>query len=185
WATRRAWPSPLRSLEGFLHVGEAAPQAPPTGRDPAVLDHGGDPVDLDLGLDALERGGCPCDREADGILDGVGRRSRELDRLLDHGSSSPGLGVGLDRRTEAREPRVMGGVTLGLGFGVGLVVGVLVGWLVAGLRARERAGEAREARARLETELEGERRLAAERVSMLEDGEERLREAFEALSRRA
>src|SRR5215469_7412758 len=48
----------------------------------------------------------------------------------------------------------MDGATLGVGFGVGLVVGVLVGWLVAGLRARERAGEAREARARLETALD-------------------------------
>src|SRR5262249_55253707 len=51
--------------QGPLH-GEADPHAPPPGRDTAVLDHGGDPVDLDLGLDALQGGGCPRDREADG-----------------------------------------------------------------------------------------------------------------------
>jgi DNA recombination protein RmuC len=79
----------------------------------------------------------------------------------------------------------MDGATLGMGFGVGLVVGALAGWLVVGLRAREHAAEAREVRARLEAELEGERRLAAERVAMLESGEARLRDAFEALSRRA
>src|SRR5215468_2678096 len=97
----------------------------------------------------------------------------------------PRFGVGLDRRPEARYTRLMDGVTLGVGFGVGLVVGVLAGWVVVGLRARERAGEAREARARLEAELEGERRLATERVTMVEAGEARLREAFEALARRA
>jgi len=79
----------------------------------------------------------------------------------------------------------MGGVmagmewtTLGVGCGVGLVIGVLAGWLAVGLRARE-------TRARLETELAGERRMGAERVAMLEAGDARLRDAFEALSRQA
>src|SRR5262249_11858208 len=97
----------------------------------------------------------------------------------------PGSGVGLEHRAEARYTRGMDGATVGVGFGVGLAMGVLATWLVVGLRARERAGEAREVRARLEAELEGERRLASERVTMLEAGEERLREAFDALSRRA
>src|SRR5262249_56175191 len=126
------------------------------------------------------------DREPDGVLDGVRRRPRELDRLLDHGSGPPpGSGVGLEHRAEARYTRCMDGATVGVGFGVGLAMGVLATWLVFGLPPRDRAGEAREVRARLEAELEGERRLASERVTMLEAGEERLREAFEALSRRA
>src|SRR5262245_9898061 len=79
----------------------------------------------------------------------------------------------------------MGGVmagmewtTLGVGCGVGLVIGVLAGWLAVGLWARE-------TRTRLETELAGERRMGAERVAMLEAGDARLRDAFEALSRQA
>jgi DNA recombination protein RmuC len=79
----------------------------------------------------------------------------------------------------------MGGVmagmewtTLGVGCGVGLVIGILAAWLAVGLRARE-------TQARLEAELAGERRIGAERVAMLEAGESRLREAFEALSRQA
>lgn len=76
-------------------------------------------------------------------------------------------------------------VTLGVGCGVGLVVGVLGAWLVVGLRARDRAAEARETQARLETELEGERRIASERSAILEAGERRLRDVFEGLSRQA
>lgn len=69
-------------------------------------------------------------------------------------------------------------VALGVGCGAGLVIGVLAAWLVVGLRARE-------TRARLEAELAGERRIGAERVTMLEAGESRLREAFAGLSRQA
>jgi DNA recombination protein RmuC len=76
-------------------------------------------------------------------------------------------------------------VTLGLGAGLGLVVGALAAWLLVGLRARDRLAEAREAHARLETALDGERRLAAERVAAHAAGEARLREVFEALSRQA
>lgn len=76
-------------------------------------------------------------------------------------------------------------VMLGFGAGVGLVLGVLTAWLVVGLRARDRLAQSREAYARLETALDGERRLAAERLAVHEAGEARLREAFEALSRRA
>jgi len=76
-------------------------------------------------------------------------------------------------------------VTLGIGCGVGLVVGVLGAWLVVGLRARDRAAEARETQARLEAELDGERRMARERSAMLQAGEQRLRDAFEALARQA
>jgi DNA recombination protein RmuC len=86
----------------------------------------------------------------------------------------------------------MGGVlpgvdwaTLEIGAGIGLVLGVLATWLVVGLRARERLAQSREAYARLETTLDGERRLAAERQSNHEAGEARLRETFEALSRQA
>ncbi len=68
--------------------------------------------------------------------------------------------------------------TLGVGCGVGLVIGILAAWLAVGLRARE-------TQARLEAELAGERRIGAERVAMLEAGESRLREAFDALSRQA
>src|SRR5262245_39548553 len=75
--------------------------------------------------------------------------------------------------------------TLALGGGLGLVVGALAAWLVVGFGARERAAAAREAKARLQAELEGERRLGTERVAMLAAGEARLREAFEALSRQA
>jgi DNA recombination protein RmuC len=76
-------------------------------------------------------------------------------------------------------------IELGIGAGVGLIVGVLAAWLVVGMRARERAAAAREGHARLTAELEGERRLGAERATLLEAGEARLREAFEALSRQA
>src|SRR5262245_27949632 len=79
----------------------------------------------------------------------------------------------------------MDGMSLGAGLGVGVLIGVLAGWLVVGLRAREHAAEARETRARLEAELEGERRIAGERATILEAGERRLRDAFEALSRQA
>lgn len=68
--------------------------------------------------------------------------------------------------------------TLGVGCGVGLVIGILAAWLAVGLRARE-------TQARLAAELAGERRIGAERVAMLETGESRLREAFDALSRQA
>ncbi len=76
-------------------------------------------------------------------------------------------------------------MTLGLGAGVGLVLGVLGAWLVVGLRAREQLGRSREAYVRLETALDGERRLAAERQRIHETTEARLREAFEGLSRQA
>jgi DNA recombination protein RmuC len=86
----------------------------------------------------------------------------------------------------------MGGVlpgvdwaTLGIGAGVGVLLGALAAWLIVGLGARERLAVAREACARLETALEGERRLAAERLAAREVTEGRLREAFEALSRQA
>jgi DNA recombination protein RmuC len=68
---------------------------------------------------------------------------------------------------------------------VGLVIGILAAWLVVGMRARERAAQAREALARITAELEGERRLGAERVAVLEAGEARVREAFGALSLQA
>src|SRR5262249_48596301 len=185
-ATSRVLAASLMLLVHVLLHGEADAHAHAPRSDTAVLDHRGDAVDLHLGLDALERRGRAGDREPDGVLDGVRRRPRELDRLLDHGSGPPPApGVGLEHRAEARYTRCMAGATVGVGFGVGLAMGVLATWLVVGLRARERAGEAREVRARLEAELEGERRLASERVTMLEAGEERLREAFEALSRRA
>jgi DNA recombination protein RmuC len=76
-------------------------------------------------------------------------------------------------------------VALGIGAGVGAVVGVLTTWLIVALRARARLGEAREALVRLDTELDGERRLAAERQAVHEAAEARLREAFDALSRQA
>src|SRR5262245_20968916 len=83
----------------------------------------------------------------------------------------------------------MGGVsvgvewaTLAIGGAVGLVIGVLAAWQVVGMRARERSAQAREALARITAELEGERRLGAERVAVLEAGEARVREAFGALS---
>jgi DNA recombination protein RmuC len=76
-------------------------------------------------------------------------------------------------------------VTLGLGAGLGLVVGALGAWLVVALRARDRLAVAREEAVRLVAALEGERRLAAERLAIHEAGEARLRDAFEALSRQA
>ncbi len=76
-------------------------------------------------------------------------------------------------------------LTLGIAAGVALVVGILSAWLVVGLRARDRAAAARETQARLEAELAGERRAAEERIALLQSGETRLREAFDALSRQA
>ncbi len=76
-------------------------------------------------------------------------------------------------------------VALGIGAGVGAVVGVLTTWLIVGLRARARLGEARETAVRLETELDGERRLAAARQAAHEAAEARMRETFDALSRQA
>src|SRR5262249_22801278 len=63
------------SLMLLVHVllhGEADSHTHPPGRDTAVLDDGGDAVDLDLGLDALQGGGCPRHPAAAGILPRAG-----------------------------------------------------------------------------------------------------------------
>src|SRR5580765_8366864 len=87
--------SPMLLVDLLLH-GEAHADARAPRRHAAVLDDGRDAVDLDLGLDALDRLRRARDREADGVLDGVRRRTGELDRLLDHASALRGE-VGLDR----------------------------------------------------------------------------------------
>ena len=65
------------------------------------------------------------------------------------------------------------------------LVGALLAWLVM----RAKLGEARAGtvlvRARLGAELDGERRVGAERVRALEDAEERLSDSFQALSAEA
>lgn len=73
---------------------------------------------------------------------------------------------------------------LGLGFGLGLLVGVVL-WLADRARAAGRtAGLAAEA-ARLQAELDAERRAAAEKLRTLEDAQARLRDQFAALSAEA
>src|SRR5262245_49819227 len=59
----------LMLLVDLLLHREAHSHAHAPGRDPAVLDDGDDAVDLDLGLDALDRRGGARHREADGVLD--------------------------------------------------------------------------------------------------------------------
>lgn len=66
----------------------------------------------------------------------------------------------------------------------GLVVG-LAGWLLAALRYQREAGRLRETLARLESDLESERRGAAEKLALLQEAEAKLREAFQALSAEA
>src|SRR4029450_5186306 len=96
--------SPMLLVELLLHgEAHAHPHAP--RHDAPVLHHASDAVDLHLGFDALDRGERAADGEADRVLDGVRRRPRELDRLLDHGCESSPPGVGLDRRAEARYTR--------------------------------------------------------------------------------
>src|SRR5262249_18793145 len=80
--------SPMLLVELLLH-GEADAHADAPGRDAAVLDDGGDAIDLHLGLDALQRGEGARNREAHGVLDGVRRRPRQLDRLPDQGAGPP------------------------------------------------------------------------------------------------
>src|SRR5262245_39827353 len=82
--------SPMLLVDLLLHR-EADADAHAPGGDAAVLDHGGDAVDLHLGLDALDGGECAADREADRVLDGVRRRARQLDRLLDHDAGPPSV----------------------------------------------------------------------------------------------
>src|SRR5262249_45221728 len=84
-ATSRVLAASLMLLVHVLLHGEADAHTHAPRGDAAVLDHRGDAVDLHLGLDALQRRGRAGDREPDGVLDGVGRRPGELDRLLDHG----------------------------------------------------------------------------------------------------
>src|SRR5262245_49850682 len=64
--------------------GERDAQADLPGVDRAVLDHGTDAGDV-RPADALDRGCGARDGEPDGVLDRVGGRAGERDRLLDHG----------------------------------------------------------------------------------------------------
>src|SRR5512132_1005487 len=61
-------PSPMLLVDLLLD-GEAHLHAHAPRRDAAVLDHRGDAVDLDLGLDALDRRRRAGDREPDRVLD--------------------------------------------------------------------------------------------------------------------
>ena len=65
------------------------------------------------------------------------------------------------------------------------LVGALLAWLVMRAKVAEARSAADTVRARLEAELDGERRVGAERVRALEDAEERLRDSFQALSAEA
>jgi DNA recombination protein RmuC len=68
---------------------------------------------------------------------------------------------------------------------LGSLVGALLAWLVMRAKVTEARSAADTVRARLEAELDGERRVGAERVRALEDAEERLRDSFQALSAEA
>src|SRR4029450_5085270 len=89
-ATSRALAASPMLLVELLLDGEAHAHPHAPRRDAAVLDHAGDAVDLDLGLDALQGRERAADGEADRVLDGVRRRPGELDRLLDHDGVLPG-----------------------------------------------------------------------------------------------
>ncbi|MBL8699756.1 MAG: DNA recombination protein RmuC [Alphaproteobacteria bacterium] len=68
---------------------------------------------------------------------------------------------------------------------MGCAVGALAAWLVMRARLIEVRAQAETMRARLDAELEAERRVGQERVRALEDAEHRLRESFQALSAEA
>src|SRR5438094_9321416 len=76
---------------------ERDPQADPPGADGPVLDHRGDAGDLGL-AEAVDGGRGAVHGEADRVLDRVGGRAGERDRLLDHRS--------LLRRRRAPPPTV-------------------------------------------------------------------------------
>lgn len=68
---------------------------------------------------------------------------------------------------------------------LGFLVGLLATWLVMRARLIEVRAQAATLGARLEAELEAERRVGHERVRALEDADQRLRESFQALSSEA
>ncbi|MGH7511352.1 MAG: DNA recombination protein RmuC [Gemmatimonadales bacterium] len=71
--------------------------------------------------------------------------------------------------------------TLLLGLAIGAVIGLLAGWLAA----RTRIPALREERARLLAELDAERRVGADRATLLDRAEVTLRDAFASLSAEA
>src|SRR5579885_2450918 len=84
-ATSRALAGPTTLLLGRFLDGEVEAEPDPPGGDRAVLDDRGDALHVGA-ADAVDRRRRACDREPDRVLDRVGRRPGELDRLLDHGA---------------------------------------------------------------------------------------------------
>jgi len=62
-------------------------------------------------------------------------------------------------------------ITLSTGLAIGVVIGLIVGWFAS-----------RPAQARLQSELDKDRAVHAERLTAYQDAEAKLRDAFQALT---